>query len=143
MSNLTVGPLGSFRLNTRTAQPRTSSNKTFQEQFRGGLKSGIDISNSAFRQITRPIPGASSLSASISQAAQNLSGPSSLDGGTELANAIVDGDAGSLQGEVLKNNQDMLEQQLKISQITTMFSTRSNILRTVFETLKTIGSNIR
>lgn len=141
MTTISSGPTGSFRVNTRTAQPRSSSNKTFQEQFRSGLGNGLDVANSAFKMLTKPIPGAASLSATLSNAARGLAGPSGL--GEPLSNSLIDPDGNSLQGEVLKNNQDLLEQQLRVSQITTSFSTRSNILKALFDTLKTIGSNIR
>lgn len=146
MTNLINGisTNGSMRINTRASQPRTSSNKTFQEQFRSGLKNGIELSNNTLKAVGRPIPGSAALSATLSDAARSLAGASKLDGiSTDLANASVDGDINSLQDEMLRNNQDMLEQQLRVSQITTNYSTRSYIMKAMFDALKTIGSNIR
>lgn len=134
---------GSLRINTRATQPKTSSNRTFQEQFRSGLKSGIDLTNSALRQVAKPIPGSAALSSTLSDAARSLSGGSKLDNTSSLSANPIDGDMGSLQDEMLRNNQDMLEQQMRVSQITTSYSTRSYILKAMFDTLKSIGSNIR
>lgn len=135
---------GSLRVHTRASQPRTSSNRSFQDQFRGGLRAGVDLTNSAVRQVLRPIPGSAALSASLSDAAANLGGASRLDGAAAAnTNAAIDGDMNSLQDEMVKNNHEMLEQQLKVSQITTSYSTRSYIVKAMFDALKTIGSNIR
>lgn len=149
MANLINGisKSGSLRVHTRATQPRSSSNQTFQEQFRSGLKSGIDLTNSALRQVGKPIPGSAALSATLSDAARSLSSGSRLDGSLGATNVststATDGDMGSLQDEMLRNNQDMLEQQMRVSQITTSYSTRSYILKAMFDALKTIGSNIR
>lgn len=133
---------GSLRINTRSTMPRTSSNTTFQEQFRSGLKSGIDLTNSALKNVAKPIPGSAALSASLSDAARNLSGGSRLDGGISSGGAL-DGDMNSLQDEMFKNNQDMLEQQVRVSQMTTVFNAKSNIIKAMYDALKNIGSNIR
>lgn len=136
-------PNGTLRMHTRTSEPRTSSNKTFLESFRSGLGSGIDLTNSALRQVAKPIPGSAALSASISQAALSLNSGSRLDSPAVTTATSIDGDMGTLQDEMLRNNQDMLEQQMRVSQITTSYSTRSYILKAMFDALKTIGSNIR
>ena len=134
---------GSMRINTRLAQPKTSSNRTFQEQFRAGLKNGVDVTNSAFRQVAKPIPGSAALSATISDAARNLSGASKLEDLNSIATAPAgDGDINSLQDEMLRNNQDMLEQQMRVSLMTTTFTTRSNTIKAWFDALRQIGSNI-
>jgi hypothetical protein len=145
MSINSIGSNGSLRIHTRASQPRSSSNETFQEQFRSGIKNGIDLTNSALRQVAKPIPGSAALSASLSDAARNLGGASKLDTSISAnsASSTLDGDPASLQDEMLRNNQDMLEQQMRVSQITTSFSTRSYILKAMFDALKTIGSNIR
>lgn len=137
------GQNGSLRIHSRANQPRTSSNKSFQEQFRSGLGSGINLTNSALRQVAKPIPGSAALSASLSDAARSLAGPSSVDGASNISVNASEGDMGSLQSEMLRNNQDMLEQQVQVSRITTEYSTRSYILKAMFDALKTIGSNIR
>ncbi|HXW53711.1 MAG TPA: hypothetical protein VEL47_06370 [Myxococcota bacterium] len=134
---------GSLRINTRSNQPRTSSNRTFQEQFRAGLKSGIDLTNSAFRQVAKPIPGSAALSATISDAARSLNGGSKLDSFSSSATNPGDGDINSLQDEMVQNNQDLLEKQVHVAQITTTYNARSNIVKAMFDTLKNIGSNIR
>jgi hypothetical protein len=133
---------GSLRLNTRASQMRTSSNQTFQEQFRMGLKNGIDLTNSALRQVAKPIPGSAALSNALSDASRNLSIASRLDAAPS-ATSPLDGGINSLQDDMIKNNQDMLEKQMQVSQITTSYSTRSYILKAMFDALKTIGSNIR
>lgn len=138
-----IGSTGSVRINTRSTQPRTSSNRTFQEQFRGGLKGGVDMTNNALRYVGKSIPGTAALSATLSDAARNLGSGSRLDSMGSVAGSVSDGDSGSLQDEMLRNNHEMLEQQMRISQITTSYSTRSYILKAMFDALKTIGSNIR
>lgn len=55
---------------------------------------------------------------------------------------VKDSESSFLPSQIHKNNQ-LLEEQLRVSQLTTTFSTRSNILKALFDTLKTIGSNIR
>lgn len=132
-----------LRMNTKASQPRTSSNRSFQDQFRSGLRGGIDLGNSAIRQVIRPLPGSAALSASLSQAAASLDGASGLNSNLDVGAANLDGSTNSLQDEMLKNNQEMLEQQMRVSQITTSFSTRSYIVKAMFDALKTIGSNIR
>lgn len=141
---------GSMRIHTRANQARTSANDTFQQQFKKGLGQGIGLTNSALRQVAQPIPGSAALSASLNDAARSLNGPSSLGGlssgggsGGISSTSALDGDMGSLQDEMLRNNQDMLEQQVRVSKITTEYSTRSYILKAMFDALKTIGSNIR
>lgn len=139
---------GGIRVNTRANTPRTSSNSSFRESMKSGMASGVSVANSALRQVTKPIPGGPALSATINDAARNLAAPSSLSGsssanGPDLGTNAADADIGSLQSEMLRNNQDMLEQQLRVSQITTDYSTRSYILKAMFDSLKTIGSNIR
>lgn len=135
---------GSLRVHTRASQPRTSSNQTFQEKFRSGLGSGINLTNSALRQVAKPMPGSAALSATLSDAARNLTGASKLDGsGSAMTNASVDGDMGTLQDEMLRNNQDMLEQQMRVAQITTAYSVKTNTLKAHTDTAKTIISNIR
>ena len=141
-----IGSSGSLRIHTRASERRTSSNKTFQEQFRSGIGGGLDVVNSALRHVAKPIPGSAALSASLSDAARNLSGASRLDGGdvsASLGGTSLDADPASLQDEMLRTNQDMLEKQMRVSQITTTYSTRSYILKAMFDALKTIGSNIR
>jgi hypothetical protein len=137
---------GSLRIHTRATQPRTSSNRTFQEQFRSGLKDSIDLTSSALKQVAKPILGSAALSATFSDAARNLNVGNKLDSLTSasaLTSPNLDGDMNSLQDDMVRNNQDMLEQQMRVSQITTSFSTRSYILKAMFDALKTIGSNIR
>lgn len=138
--------LGSLRMNTRASQPRSSSNQSFQEKFRSGLKTGIDVTNSAVRHVARPIPGSAALSASLSDAARSLGGPSSMGGASaSLGGGSVGGtdDMGSLQDEMLKSNNDMLDKQLQVSQFVTSVTTRSYLIKSYFDALKTIGSNIR
>ena len=138
--------LGSLRMNTRASQPRSSSNQSFQEKFRSGLKTGIDVTNSAVRQVARPIPGSAALSASLSDAARSLGGPSSMGGaGSSLGGGALQGsdEMGSLQDEMLKSNNDMLDKQLQVSQFVTSVTTRSYLIKSYFDALKTIGSNIR
>ncbi len=138
---------GSLRIHTKASQPRTSSNQSFQDKFRSGLRSGVDLTNSAVRQVVRPIPGSAALSASLSDAAMSLDGPSKLNslGSSSIASSSTspDGDINSLQDEMVKRNQDMLEQQMRVSQITTFYNAKSNLLKALFDVLKTIGSNIR
>lgn|GEM_PF-2415857 len=135
---------GALRIHTRASQPRTSSNLSFQDQFRGGLRAGVDLTNSAVKQVLRPIPGSAALSASLSDAAANLGSASKLDASSAAnSNVSLDGDMNSLQDEMVKNNHEMLEQQLRVSQITTSYSTRSYTIKAMFDALKTIGSNIR
>jgi hypothetical protein len=140
-----IGPLGSVRINTTTSQPRTSSNNTFQEHFRSGIGSGLNLANSALKQIAKPIPGGAALSASLSDAARSLSINNKFEGGLSASSANIapDSDPASLQDEMLRTNEDMLEQQMRVAQITTSYSTRSYILKALFDALKTIGSNIR
>lgn len=149
---------GSVRVNTRASQPRSSSNLSFQDQFRSGLKTGIDLTNSAVRQIARPIPGSAAVSASLSEAARSLGGPSSVSGlsgsvggslGSSLGGSAGSGmgsgsdDMGSLQDEMYKNNNDLLDKQLRISLETTTMTTKSNLMKAYFDAAKTIGSNLR
>src|SRR5579871_1246875 len=128
---------GSLRINTRSTQTRTSSNQTFQEQFRLGLKNGIDLTNNAFQKVATPIVGSAALSATLSDAARSLTGKV---GGLEsssspLASNPGDGDIKSLEAEMQLHNQEMLEEQMRISQITTSYSTRSYILKAMFDAL--------
>ncbi|MCA9507353.1 MAG: hypothetical protein KC505_02900 [Myxococcales bacterium] len=137
---------GSLRVHTKASQPRTSSNLSFQDKFRSGLRSGIDFGNNAIRQVIRPIPGSAALSASISDAASALGSASRLGGGHSSASPGVppiDGDIDSLQDEMVRKNHDMLEQQMKISHITTVYNMESNLIKAMFDVLKTIGSNVR
>jgi hypothetical protein len=136
---------GSLRIHTKASQPRTSSNQSFQDKFRSGLRSGIDLTNSAVRQVVRPIPGSAALSASLSDAASNLDGSSRLSSvaSTSASSSSLDGDVNSLQDEMVKKNHDMLEQQMRVSQITTLYNMESNLIKAMFDVLKTIGSNIR
>jgi hypothetical protein len=105
--------------------------------MRSGLKTSIDMTNNAIRPLIRPIPGSAALTASLSDAARSL-GSSQLDGGT-----IAGDDMGSLQEEMLKNNNDMLDKQLQVSQFVTSVTTRSYLIKAYFDALKTIGSNLR
>jgi len=139
-------------VNTRASQPRSSSNQSFQDQFRSGLKTGIDLTNSAVRQIARPIPGSAAVSASLSEAARSLGAPSSVSGGLASSlggitgtNSVGTGtdDMGSLQDEMYKNNNDLLDKQLRISLETTTMTTKSNLMKAYFDAAKTIGSNLR
>jgi hypothetical protein len=140
---------GSVRVNTRASQPRSSSNADFPELLRQGLKQGLDVTHTAVRHVTRPIPGSAAISASISEAARSLGGPSGLSGSSSLASGSVGGfgsgsdDMGSLQDEMLKNNNDMLDKQLQVSQYVTGVTTRSYLIKAYFDALKTIGSNLR
>lgn len=145
MNNInSMGSNGSLRIHPRTNQFRTSFNKTFQEQFRGGVASGVNLTSSALKQVGGYIPGTAALSATLSGAARSMSGPSSVDGiASSSLNTSADSDMGSLQSEMMRNNQEMLEQQVQVSRITTEYSTRSYILKAMFDSLKTIGSNIR
>ena len=138
-----IGTNGSLRIHTRANQLRTSSNHTFHEKIRHGVGSGINFANSALQRVGARVPGTPALSATLSDAARSLSGPSSVDGISSGVNATSDGDMGTLQSEMLRNNQEMLEQQVQVSRITTEYSTRSYILKAMFDSLKTIGSNIR
>ena len=147
----------SVRVHTRASQPRTSSNLSFQEQFRSGLKTGIDLTNSAVRQIARPIPGSAAISASLSDAARSLAGPSSVGGpnmnissGVASVSGGLGGgggsgpdDMGSLQDEMFKNNNDLLDKQLQVSQFTTTVMAKSNLMKAYFDALKAIGANLR
>ena len=151
MSNLIDNQIinGSVRVNTRASQPRSSSNQSFQDQFRSGLKTGIDLTNSAVRQIARPIPGSAAVSASLSEAARSLGAPSSVSGGLASSLGGITGtsaspdDMGSLQDEMYKNNNDLLDKQLRISLETTTMTTKSNLMKADFDSAKTIGSNLR
>jgi len=139
---------GSVRVNTRASQPRSSSNQSFQDQFRSGLKTGMDLTNGAVRQIAGPIPGSAAISASLSEAARGLAGPSSVSGGLSgsLGSSGASGasdDMGSLQDEMYKNNNDLLDKQLRISLETTTMTTKSNLMKAYFDAAKTIGSNLR
>lgn len=134
---------GSLRIHTSASQPRTSSNRTFQEQFRGGLGQSIDLTSSALRQIAKPIPGSAALSASLSDAARSLAGSSRLDSSGNVAHAATNGDMDSLQNEMVRNNQELLEQQVRVGQITTTAQVQSNTVKAYFDAAKGIGSNIR
>jgi hypothetical protein len=130
-------------MNTRATQPRTSSNATFQEQFRNGLKSGIDVTNNALRQVAKPIAGMPAMSAAISDVARNLTPTSSLDSSALTQNGLIDGDINSLEDTMRINNEELLLKQMRVAEITTSYSTRSNILKAFFDALKAIGTNIR
>ncbi|HXW60285.1 MAG TPA: hypothetical protein VEK06_01985 [Myxococcota bacterium] len=135
---------GSLRVHTRASQSATSSNPSFQKYIRNGLGTGLNLTNSATRQVLRPLPGSAAISASLSDAAAKLSGPSSLGGeNAAFGSSGIDGDTGSLQDELLRNNNEMLETQMRVLQATTSINTRSNIVKAMYDTLKTIGSNIR
>lgn len=139
-----IGPLGSLRVNTSTSQPRTSSNYTFQEHFKNGISGGLNLANSALKQIAKPIPGSAALSASLSDAARSLSiDNNKFDNSVASNNISLDSDPSSLQDEMLRTNEDMLQQQMRVAQITTSYSTRSYIMKALFDALKTIGANIR
>jgi hypothetical protein len=133
----------SLRLHTRASQSRTSSNQSFQEKFRSGLGTGVNLTNNAMRQILRPIPGSAALTASLSDAAASLNAPSSIGHINSASSTSLDGDNGALQDEMLKNNNDLLETQMRVLHMTTSINTRSHILKAMYDTLKTIGSNIR
>lgn len=135
---------GSLRVHTRASQLVTSSNQSFQKHLRNGLGTGVSLTNNAVRQVLRPIPGSAALSASLSDAASSLNSSSSLSGINTLSSGSgIDGDSGSLQDELLKNNNEMLETQMRVLHATTSINTRSNIVKAMYDTLKTIGSNIR
>jgi hypothetical protein len=151
---------GALKIRTNRTNERSSSNQSFNEKFRAGLKTGVDVGNTAVRNVLRPIPGSAVLSSSLSSAAASLGGPSSLSGlSNDMAPSIggalggmnnasgalggVNGDIGSLQDEMVKNNNDLIEKQWAISQISTFFTTQTNMIKNLFETLKAIASNIR
>lgn len=133
-----------LRLNTNASYPRrTSSNTSFNEKLRAGLKSGIDLTGSALRHIAQPIPGSAVLSSSISETAKNLS-TSSL--GFNNASNIpesVNGDINSLQDDMHKRNQEMLAQQIRVSQETTSQNAKSNLIRAYYDTGKAIAQNLK
>lgn len=135
---------GSIRVNTRASQPRTSSNQSFQEKFRSSVGAGLNLTNNAMARVLRPLPGSAALTASLSDAASSLSSSSSLSGmNNDLTSRLQDNDTGSLQDEMLKNNNDLLETQMRVLHATTAMNTRSHIVKAMYDTLKTIGSNIR
>lgn len=137
---------GSIRINTRASQPRTSSNSSFQDKFRAGLSTGVNATNSALQHVIRPIPGSAALTATLSNAAANLNSPSSLNNtsaGGAPGTLSLDGDMGSLQDEMLRSNNEMLDTQMRVLHATTSINTRSHIVKAMYDTLKTIGSNIR
>lgn len=135
---------GSLRVNTRAMEKKTSSNQSFNEQLRLGIKDGLGLANNALRQVATRIPGGAQLSASLSETAHKLSPSNSLGLMAEGNDDFLptNGNAG-LQDDLVKNNKEMLEKQMKVSQITTSFSTKSYILKAFFDSLKTIGANIR
>lgn len=144
MSNINgISSRGSLRINPRETQPRTSSNATFQEQFRSGLKNGIDVGNSALRQVAKPIAGMPALSAAINDVARNLTKGPGLENASTSNNGLLDGDITSLEDTMRINNEELLLKQMRVAEITTSFSTRSNILKAFFDALKVIGTNIR
>jgi hypothetical protein len=138
-----ISSRGSLRINPRETQPRTSSNATFQEQFRSGFKNGIDVGNSALRQVAKPIAGMPALSAAINDVARNLTKTPGLENASISSNSLLDGDITSLEDTMRINNEDLLLKQMRVAEITTSYSTRSNILKAFFDALKVIGTNIR
>lgn len=135
---------GSMRINTSASSARTSSNKSFNDQFRSGLKSSVDLGNNMVGKLGRNIPGGAMLSASLSDASRNLGGPSSLSGVVDSPQTgTLDASGEPLESQMKKENHNYLEQQMRISRMSTAFSTQSNIMKVMFDTLKTIGSNIR
>ncbi len=135
---------GHLRINTRAMEKKTSSNQSFNEQIRSGIREGLGLGSSAIRQVASRIPGGAQLSASLSEAANKLSPSSSLGFSPEAGgDDLLDMGATGSQDDLVKNNKDMLDKQMKVSQITTSFSTKSYILKALFDSLKTIGANIR
>lgn len=135
---------GSLRVHTRASQLPTSSNQSFQKHLRNGLGTGVNLTNTAVRRALGPIPGSAALSASLSEAASTLSSSSSLGGiNASSGGSGVDADSSTLQDELLKNNNEMLETQMRVLHATTSINTQSNIVKAMYDTLKTIGSNIR
>lgn len=146
----TTPPSGALRMHMKTSQPKTSTNSTFQQQFGKGLKVGVQAGSNAVGNIIRPLPGGAALAASVSDMASNLDNsriggglnPSSSVGGG-VGSLSTDGDTNGLQDDLVKRNQDMLDQQMRVSHITTIYNAKSNLIKALFDVLKTIGSNIR
>ncbi len=140
-------PSGSLRMHTKASQPRTSSNATFKELFGAGLKTGVQASGTALGHMIRPIPGGAALAASINDAALSLdsrsSGPGLANSSAMSAGLSGDSDTNSLQDDLVRKNQDMLDQQMRVAHITTIYNAKSNLIKALFDVLKTIGSNIR
>jgi hypothetical protein len=134
---------GSLRINTSTSQPRTSSNRTSPEQFRNVISQGIDVTGTALRHIAKPIPGSAALSASLNDAARSLAGSSRLESSGAGTPAATSGDMDSLTNEMARNNQELIEQQIRVGQITTDAQVKTNSWKAYFDTAKNIGSNIR
>jgi hypothetical protein len=138
-----VNPNGSLRIHTNSTRPRTSSNRTFQEQFKDGLKNGISLTDSALRQVTKPIPGSAALTASLSNAANNLNTGSKLDGSNPSLPNTPGSDINSLEEEFVHTNQELLDKQIRLAQITTVYTTESNLVKTYFDTERNIIQNMR
>jgi hypothetical protein len=143
-----ISPNTSHRVNSRLSEGRSSSNRTFNERFSSGFGNGINAVNNAVSTLVRPLPGGANLSASMSDAARNLSGSSlastsSDASGNLVTDAALDGDMGNLQSALMKDNQDLLKEQVKVAHVTTAFTAQSNIVKAYHDLGKNIGQNIR
>lgn len=139
-----IGLNGSLRINSGLSQLRTSSNQSFQEQFRSGIKSGVELTSSALGHVAKPIPGMAALSASLSDAARSLSTNNKLDSGISSSNpSTMNGETNLLEDEMVKNGQDLLREQMRVAQITTELQVKSNLVKSWTDTSKRIGENMR
>ena len=135
---------GSLGINTRAMEHKTSSNRSFNEEYRASLKNGTQVFSSALRSIAMNIPGGAQLSASLSQAARNLnsSGPVSGSINEPSLDSSINSDYDVNSSNMALNNEDLLNKQTEIGQITAKYTVLSSIIRAKFEMLKTIGANI-
>lgn len=128
----------SLRITTRTNQPRTSSNKTFQEQFTRGADKTLNLVRSAIHKI----PGTAALSASLAHGSSGLSTLSKLESldGSSL-DKTLGGD--SIQDEMIKTSQELLARQVEVAQATTLINAESGVIKLIVETKKQIIGNFR
>ncbi len=139
-----IGSSFGHRVSTRTSEPRTSSNRSFNEQVRTAMGNSINLVGKGVNSLVSPIPGAAILSASLSSAATNLTGSNTLHssnvGGTFTS---ADGDPASLQNKMIEDNNELLRKQMEVAQITTRYTAESNTIKALHDAQKNIGSNIR
>jgi hypothetical protein len=140
---------GSIRLETSSARPRTSSNLNGTEPFRIGIGNASNLASSVVRNTMPRVPGTAALSASLSEAAGNLHGHSGLSASATLGGqsagvgAGIDGDLGSLQEQMFRNNEQLFAQQLSVSLETNRVTAQSAVAKAWSDAQKSIVANIK
>ena len=152
----------SIPMNTSTAtHSRKTSNVSFSSFLKEGIKAGAGLSKQVTDVAAPFVPGASTLSAALNQAAQKL--PAGSEGNLSSAgvnpaflgsgeiSSINNAGAGSgtmqnmeqMHQKMFSTNMYMLGLQQKFNQASVQFTTLSNVMKAKHDTEKNSISNIR